>query len=79
MRFHEPDVREGYRRGARECFEAITNAVLAASSVSNTSRCSRTTLLNSAMRASKSIGNAPPFYPSDRQPIRFKVLGKPLS
>jgi hypothetical protein len=23
MRFHEPDVREGYRRGARECFEAI--------------------------------------------------------
>ena len=23
MRFHEPDVREAYRRGARDCYESL--------------------------------------------------------
>jgi hypothetical protein len=23
MRFHEPDVREAYRRGARDCYEGL--------------------------------------------------------
>lgn len=25
MRFDEPDVREAYRRGARDCFESVAN------------------------------------------------------
>lgn len=27
MRFDEPDVREGYRRGARDCYESAVGAL----------------------------------------------------
>jgi hypothetical protein len=27
MRFDEPDVREGYRRGARDCYESAVKAM----------------------------------------------------
>jgi hypothetical protein len=27
MRFDEADVREAYRRGARDCFESVVNAL----------------------------------------------------
>ncbi len=27
MRFDEPDVREAYRRGARDCFESLANGL----------------------------------------------------
>jgi hypothetical protein len=27
MRFDEPDVREAYRHGARDCFESLTNGL----------------------------------------------------
>lgn len=29
MRFDEPDVREGYRRGARDCYESAVGAMKA--------------------------------------------------